>query len=176
LTGFSRVVRSYRVIQETNTRATENPYATPASEGSLPARNLFQDIPTKELKKLRNDSHTIRAVAALLVLGLLFILLAVGLMFARSGGALGVFELLFILFFAALNSVVLVGLIRRENWGRILGFVSGTLMLIGIPIGTLIGVLFMVSLARGKRLFGPDRLVHKQLEAEWKYRKRNKVE
>jgi hypothetical protein len=162
-------------MQETNTPTTDNPYATPVSEGSLPARNLFQDLHTTELKKLRNDSHTIRAVAALLVLGLLFMLLIVGLMFTGSGGAPGVFELLFILFFAALNSVVLVGLIRRTNLGRILGFVSGAFMLIGFPIGTLIGVLFMVSLARGKRLFGPDRLVHKQLEAEWKYRKRNRV-
>lgn len=166
-------------MQEASNPSPENPYATPSSAASLPTRNLFQDIPTKELKKLRNDSHTIRAVAALLILGLLIMLLAGGfLLFGNigNGGPAGVFELIPLLIVGVLNSVVLVGLIKRANWGRILGFISGALMLFGFPLGTLIGVLFMVSLGRGKRLFGPDRLVHKQLEAEWKYRKRNRVE
>lgn len=166
------------MMTETDNPPAENPYAAPSAEAALPARNLFQDIPTKELKTLRNDSHTIRAVVALMALGLLIMFAAGGLILSQGGehGLPGAFELIPLMGISALNLAALVGLVIRGNWGRILGFVSGVLMLIGFPIGTLIGVLFLISLGRSKRLFGPDRLIHKQLEAEWKYRKKNRVE
>lgn len=153
---------------------TENPYATPASEAALPERILFQDIPTKDLKKLRNDSHTIRTVAFLIFLG--FAILCIVLIGVLVGGVNELaLEHGIMLALAVWYPFVLTGLVKRTNWGRILGIISGVLMLAGIPVGTLIGILFLVSLSRSKRLFGPERLFHKDLETEWKYRKRNAV-
>lgn len=152
----------------------DNPYAAPVNSGMVAERRAFPDIPTPDLKKLRNDSHTIRAVVALIILGL--VLLGIVMLTAVFvGNGMGAAELIVVTVIGGLQSVVMIGLIQRATWGRIAGFISGSFMLFGFPIGTLIGILFLVSLIRGARLFGPDRLAHKELEAEWKYRKKNKV-
>lgn len=137
-------------------------------------RRAFLDIATPDLKRLRNDSHTIRAVVALIILGLALIGLVV-MTAVFTGNGMGAPELMVVSVICGLQAAVMIGLIQRATWGRIAGFISAALMLIGFPIGTLIGILFLISLGRGARLFGPDRLNHKELEAEWKYRKKNKV-
>lgn len=153
---------------------SDNPYAAPLESGVVtPPRNDFPDIDTKALKRLRNDSHSIRTMAALFILGItIFGFLMLGMVFS---GNLGLMELILPVGVVAFQAAVMVGLILRASWGRILGFISGALMLFGFPIGTLIGVLFLIALARADRLFGPNRLTHKALEAEWKYRRKFKV-
>jgi hypothetical protein len=154
--------------------ASDNPYAAPVESGVVtPPRNDFPEIDTKALKKLRNDSHSIRTVAALLILGIG--ILGIVLVFASFSGNLGIADLILPLGITAFQGIVVAGLIVRATWGRVLGFISGALMLIGFPIGTLIGVLFLIALARADRLFGSNRFTHKALEAEWKYRKKFKV-
>ncbi|MCU0747983.1 MAG: hypothetical protein MUF13_00350 [Akkermansiaceae bacterium] len=154
---------------------SENPYATPTDPGFILAeRQSFKDMPTRELKKLRNDSHSIRAIAVLMMLGTgLVLLVIVGLMTTEY---LGVMEIGILLGMVAFQGVVSIAMFKRPNWGRVIGFISAVFMLLGFPVGTLIGILFLISLVRGERLFGPDRILHKDLEAEWKYRRKNKVE
>jgi hypothetical protein len=150
-----------------------NPYATPQSDVSItPERNDFKDIPTEKLKKLRNDSHSIRIVCALIILGLVVTIVS---LFVSKGQQMGIPRLVFVLGSEGFYLVTLIGLIKRTNWGRIMGFIVGGLALLALPIGTLIGVLILVALGRSKELFGPDHLDHKSLEAEWKYRKKNKI-
>lgn len=154
--------------------SAENPYAAPTHSGMVVERRAFTDIPTPDLKRLRNDSHSIRAVVGLFILGLVLMLL---ITFAAifSGSGIGSPELMIMALIGAMQSLAMVGLILRTNWGRAVGFLSATLMLIGFPIGTLIGIFFLTALIRGAKLFGPNRLVHKELETEWRYRKKNKV-
>ena len=158
---------------------SENPYTTPTSaDWVIPERLNFKEMPTKELKRLRNDSHSIRTVAALIILGVGIFILIMMTILANSGesSTMGAAEFSVIFVIIGFQSFVALGLLKRPAWGRVVGFVAGALMLIGFPIGTLIGILFLIALGRGGRLFGPQRLVHKELEAEWKYRRKNKVE
>lgn len=154
---------------------SENPYIAPTDTGILiPERQNFKDMATIDLKKLRNDSHSIRAVAVLMLLGVGIISLAItGMMMT---GQMGVLEMGLIFGLLSIQGVVCYAMLKRPNWGRVVGFISAVFMLLGFPVGTLIGIFFLISLVRGERLFGPDRLLHKDLEAEWKYRRKNKVQ
>jgi hypothetical protein len=158
-----------------------NPYAAPAFDPINPeilGRRAFANLDTKVLKQLRNDSHSIRTMAVLILLGVLFVLAWVAVAIAGSDvGSLGLgsSKLLIQGIILLFNLTTLVGLWKRTGWGRVLGFITAGIMLVGFPIGTLIGTLCLISLARGGRLFGPERLLHKELETEWKYRKKNKI-
>lgn len=156
---------------------TGNPYLPPQTDPVMIAgRNLFQDIATPDLKKLRNDSHSIRTFAVLLLLGVaVFGIAMIGLLMGGENRAMGMLELAIIGVLGGLNLIAAIGLMTRRVWGRYLGFVSALFALLGFPIGTLIGILLLIALGRGARLFGPDRLEHKALNTEWKYRKANKI-
>lgn len=160
---------------------SENPYATPTDPGFILAeRRNFKDMPTRDLNKLRNDSHSIRAIAALMLLSVLGFsiifgsVIMVGISLGTSG--VGMAELAAIGIFVIIPGFTGYALLKRPKWGRVVGFISGVFMLLGFPIGTLIGIFFLISLIRGERLFGPDRIPHKDLETEWKYRRKNKVQ
>ena len=160
--------------------SAENPYAAPVADPVNPEalqRRAFPEMDTKRLKQLRNDSHSIRTLAVLLVIGIVAVLAI--LIFALSGdrSTLGVAfpELTIQAVILGVNLATVIGLFKRAIWGRVMGFITCGIMLIGFPIGTLIGVLCLIALARGGVLFGPDRLNHKELEAEWKYRKKAKI-
>lgn len=58
----------------------------------------------------------------------------------------------------------MVGLMGRSTWGRIAGIVMCLLMLIHVPFGTLIGIPGLFVFFRSGKLFGPDRLTHRELE------------
>src|ERR1035437_7369701 len=157
-----------------------NPYAAPQSDVSITLeRNDFKDIPTGKLKKLRNDSHSIRAVYALLFIGVVVSIIGVVVtffsLFVSKGPEMAIPGLPIVLGCGVFYLVTLIGLMKRTAWGRVLGCILGGLALLAFPIGTLIGVLILVALGRSKELFGPDHLDHKSLEAEWKYRKKNKI-
>ena len=157
---------------------TANPYLTPLTDPVVAAaRNDFHEIATPVLKKLRNDSSSIRTFAVLLLLGVVLMLAAllVPVFSDNAGGSVGMAELAIIGGFSAFNLATAIGLLKRSTWGRVLGFVSAAFALVGFPIGTLIGILVLVALGRGGRLFGPARLDHKALQREWKYRKANKI-
>ena len=73
-----------------------------------------------------------------------------------------------------LFSVGVYALSKRTEWGRIYGAVICALLLLGFPLGTLIGALGLVGLTKGRSLFGPDRPTHKELKARMKEMKRER--
>lgn len=64
--------------------------------------------------------------------------------------------------------------LSRKNWGRIPGIVVFAIFLIGIPIGTIMGI-YGIKAFEEKSLFGPNRYTHARLKAEYQFRKKNKV-
>lgn len=62
----------------------------------------------------------------------------------------------------------------RKSWGRIPGIIIFSIFLLGIPIGTIMGI-YGINAFSEKSLFGPDRLTHSRLKAEYKFRKKNKI-
>ena len=96
-----------------------NPYAAPVSDvTTTQLRTNFTDLPFKQLKKLRNDSHSIRAFIALLFLGTVISLISSFVKLPELNPvALAGFAV------AALLVVTAVGLIIRSSWGRILGMI-----------------------------------------------------
>ncbi len=59
--------------------------------------------------------------------------------------------------------VVAIGLIRRTEWGRIVGSLFTAILLVGFPIGTLIGIVGLRATLKAPELFGNARLTHKGL-------------
>lgn len=157
--------------------STANPYLPPQTNPvAVAERNQFKDIATPDLKKLRNDSSTIRTFAVLVLIGATLMLVgSIAVLVGSDMATTGMTELAIMGILLPWYALTGVGLIRRQVWGRYLGFMTAAFSLLGFPIGTLIGVLVLISLSRSARLFGPDRLNHKALNTEWKYRKTNKV-
>lgn len=150
-----------------------NPYAAPLTDSAVvPRRNDFTDIPFKQLKKLRNDSNSIRALMVLLFLPGTFGVLGASVELANSKGdpkvAVGLAVFIFM-------GVAAIGLMKRSQWGRVVAIITSILMLVLFPIGTIVGALALGALG-SKQLFGPARLDHRLLEAEFKYRKKHKVD
>lgn len=151
---------------------TENPYATPAADldVALP-RELFPELSTKAIRKLKNHSTNIK------VMGYLWVAtFAVGVAMGISAtphdlrGALVTFAL------AVAFGVLAVGCFTRPAWMRIPGLLGCVLGLLSFPLGTLIGLIAGWSFLKGKPLFGPERLKPADLARELRYRKQNKVE
>jgi hypothetical protein len=103
--------------------------------------------------------------ALLLIIGLIgFVLLSgIGLITQdpTALGVLGLIGTIAIMFFGviALPSVIAgIGLLKHQEWGRILALVVGFLSLLDIPIGTALGVYTIVILMddEARRLFLPD--------------------
>jgi hypothetical protein len=146
------------------------------SEGHDPA---LKSMSTKDLKKLFNHSHTIRALIFLWCLGLTLLTLFIPFMlFDSSKGSNntdGSLMLLVLvpLFFLQVGAVY--GCWNRLPWGRTVGIIICVLSLPSVPIGTAIGILGIIAFAKAKRLFGPDRLTHTQLKAEVAYRKAHNI-
>jgi hypothetical protein len=157
---------------------TGNPYLPPQTDPVAPAgRNHFKDIATADLKKLRNDSHSIRTFSVLLILGaaLMIVGVVVSLLRNEGGATMGMAELVIVGAAGGLNLLTAIGLMKRRIWARYLAMIMAVLALLGFPIGTLIGILLLVALGRSARLFGSDRLDHKMIDTEWRYRKANKI-
>ena len=150
----------------------ENPYATPQSDVTVCLmRNDFPDIPFKQLKKLRNNSHSIRSLMVLLILvGSLGTIGCLATLASEiQDSALGGLAITILVFMSG------IGLLRRSHWGRILAFICSLFMLLLFPIGTIIGALSLGALG-SRQLFGPNRIDHRALEAEFRYRKKNRID
>ena len=111
------------------------------------------------------------AIAVLLTLGLLIIVAAIFM----DAGSLG-FPAPVAIGIALFDLMVVIGLFIRSSWGMILGMVAGGFALISIPIGTIIGVMGLFAFIKAPTLFGPDRVLHNDLKAEFKHRKKLKKE
>lgn len=64
-----------------------------------------------------------------------------------------------------------VGLHKRTVWGRYFNILLCIFMLIAFPVGTLIGLVGLHALIRGKSLFGESRISSELIRAEYYMRK-----
>jgi len=148
--------------------AADNPYAPPlAPNGASADAGRWSHQTFAQVRKLRYLSHAIRA------LGALFLFLA-GI-FAAAGIGLVLYPTpkyawaWFLLFFAVLTALGCHGAWARPAWGRLIGIVICLLFLATGWIGCVIGILGLVVLvAAGGNLFGPHRLRHHEVEAEFR--------
>ena len=156
---------------------TENAFAPPrANLETREGPDGLWDITFKEVRKLYLASVNIRALGVIYALGCVGLIVTGTAMFANPGASGSVLQ--------AYNAILLVlgllwlaGIITsytRPRWGRWLGFVLCALMLLSIPYGTIIGILGLIAYAQGGKLFGPDRLLHKDVAAVYKLRKKDK--
>jgi hypothetical protein len=123
----------------------------------------------EQTRYLYGWSRNIIAITGLLMVGTAVLVI---LMFVAKKETLarlyGRPEMPFLLLLVALQTTAVVGLIRRTNWGRIMGIVVCCAALINIPLGTVIGIVGLYSFVKGKQLFGPHRLQHADLRREYK--------
>ena len=151
---------------------SSDPYAPPKADSPHPIeRQLFPELTTKELKKLRDNSHTIRtlgivAVIAVIMLGIICLFLIETI---TSALALSLFVSI------PLAIMMCYCSIKRPNWGPIPLAIGCIIFLLGFPLGTLIGLLGLFAVFGGLELFGPGRPEHRELEREWRHRKENGV-
>jgi hypothetical protein len=152
-----------------------NPYEAPAAETNpTDEAEFFQELSYKELKKLRNHSSTITTLGVLWTLGaLLQLFAAIALLAAGAADEDATAPIVLVL--GLFSTVSAIGAFTRAAWGRGIGILMCVLSLLGFPIGTLIGILGLIAFGNGARLFGPDRYIGKELNKEYKHRKRNKI-
>jgi hypothetical protein len=140
---------------------------------------VLWEMPFKEVRKLYLASLNIRA------LGILYFIAALGgialtvtsglALFAGGGGSRpAVVPSLLMLSFTGVTVAAWITSYTRPRWGRVVGVIICAISLINIPIGTVIGILGLASYAQGGKLFGPGRLLHKDLSAVYRQRKDEK--
>lgn len=162
--------------------AEPNVYAPPATAD--PALAEPGDGPLgltwAEVRRLRNASHSIRALGAVWCIAVAILALVGTPHFGseREGVLLAVIGLT--------AAVLLAGCYCawfRPAGGRVIGLIACALtmlqipleILLGIrgpipriPLGTLIGILGLIAFARSRRLFGPQRITHRQISAAYR--------
>jgi hypothetical protein len=160
---------------------SENIFAPPgASLEVKEGPEALWEMTFKEVRKLYLASVNVHALGFLYGLGAVGVIAAGGIFLVTplkdAGGAEGIGAA-----FAAL--LVLLGLIyvaaaissyTRPRWGRWLGIVLCALGLLSFPFGTIIGIMGLIAYAQGGKLFGPERLQHKDVAAVYKQRKKDK--
>jgi hypothetical protein len=154
-----------------------NPYAPPVAPITGVGgggRELFAGLDTKTLKKLRDHSHTIRALGMLWALGTL-IYAGLALMMLAGSDAGGAAAAGLLLGLGALVGCASYACFARPGWGRVLGIILNAIALLGFPIGTLIGILGLIAFVGGEKLFGDGKYLHADLQREFKHRKQNKI-
>ncbi len=75
----------------------------------------------------------------------------------------------------SLSILAFIGFVTRLRWGRIVGILACGIWLTKFPIWTLFGIWGLLVLIPGANLFGPNRILAKDLKAEVKWRKQNKI-
>ena len=113
------------------------------------------------MARLRNHSHSIRAI------GLLGLLTALVVGFFAVNWRLSVLSASI----GALGATAAYASWWRPAWGAIAGILFCVLLLAGFPLGTFIGILGIVAFASGGSLFGAGRFCHPEVEQEWRRRR-----
>jgi hypothetical protein len=79
----------------------------------------------------------------------------------RDVGGMIATPLFFVLWCAAAY-----GALTRKQFGRILNIILSCILLLGIPIGTVIGIVGLWSFLKTEALFGSSKISHAELAAE----------
>ena len=59
-------------------------------------------------------------------------------------------------FFSLLYTVIPIGVLRKKKWAYYAGLSLSSLLLLGFPLGTILGVITIKAFADGKSAFGVD--------------------
>jgi hypothetical protein len=146
----------------------ENPYSAPSTNEPVALSSAsveFEEWEDKRVKKLYYRSSNIQCITALIFLGAILH----GIYFFETE------ELVERLLFGGLVLLDLLSgvlLVRRTKSGRILGIIVCFLSLLAFPLGTLIGIVGLFAFFGAPQLFGPERIQHDILRAEFKQRRR----
>lgn len=154
-----------------------DPYAAPESQILVDAslgNERFRELDSKRFKKLYYRSQNVTSITGLLIISLL--VMAAMVVFEedieysleRNLVPRGLYLALI-----ALCLPTVVGLVPRSAWGRIMGIFVCFIALFDIPIGTAIGAAGLFAFFKAPELFGPNRVTHAELKAEFKLRKKN---
>jgi hypothetical protein len=158
---------------------TDNVFAPPRSNVVVNTgpRELW-DLSWKDLRNLHYASVNIRAIGVLNIVGAVIVIAALAIpAFSRadaSGAASLVPLFIFMGLASALSIVFAWTAFTRPRWGRWFGIVMLVLGLLNFPIGTLISIVGLIAYVRGRRLFGDDKILHKDLADVFKQRKLEK--
>lgn len=168
----------YSKFNKINEIETDNPYAPPKSEKLIKqySNEIFKLYNHKQLRKLYYRSSNINAIVVLTIIVISFSsLVVVSLPKERLDYTNG--ELFVFFSILAFCLVTCFGLYKRTSWGRVLGIILCVLIFFYIPLnpfigllGMLIGVMGLFAFFKAPELFGKDRITHKLLRAEYKYR------
>ena len=112
--------------------------------------------------------HIVLSALGLLVTALVFLVfVGIGLVLAATEGseAMGIFAVIatiisaFLLLVSAPGLVGGIGLLKRQNWARILVLILRVLQLFNVPFGTAVGIYSLWALTRQEimALFGETR-------------------
>ena len=156
----------------------QNPFAAPTvnpTEALGGTEGPLGELDHTTVKKLRNASHSIRTLGALWALGCVAYIV-LGVMTIANVGGRGDSEMgtalgLGLLAVSVLLGFAVWGAFSRPTWGRIVGIVLCCFGLLGFPIGTLISALCLYYYIPSGRLFGPGKITHAAISAEYKRRK-----
>jgi hypothetical protein len=158
---------------------SENVFAPPrANLETREGPEALWDMTFKQVRKLYLASVNVRALGVIYALGALGLISASTFMFAdvdpnvRAAIPAGLTA-----FYVGIGIVFVAGTVTsymRPRWGRWLGIVLCVLMLFNIPLGTAIGIIGLIAYAQGGKLFGRDRLLHTDVAAVYKQRKKDK--
>lgn len=156
----------------TDPGTTDNAYAPPATDvrQSVPEGPGGRKLGPDEARRLYNHSRSIAALVFLWCLGLVLIVaifIPNVLESTRQAGGNTEARTIFMAVFGIMGLLMLAGIVgcwMRTDWGRIVGFILCSLMLLNFWIGTLIGIFGLIALANGRKLFGPKRYTHRLLK------------
>jgi thiol:disulfide interchange protein len=148
-----------------------NPYSAPQSDISAPLvlDSQFGDLDAKSFNKLYYRSCNVTAFAVLLLVAIVF--LATAIFGPRYSNAIPKYALIGACVFYLITSI---GLFKRTSWGRIMGIIVSIISLISITLGTIIGIVGLFAFVKAPNLFGENKILHKDLKAEFKLRKKLK--
>lgn len=142
-----------------------NPYASPQTDPSVApdiGDGPFGDLDFEQVVRLRNHSHSIRALG---LVGFIALGAVIFLDVKGEGSIIG----------NLIGAGGVVGVVAswwRPVWGQVGGILFCCVLLIGFPVGTALGAFGILAFAQSGRAFGPGRYRHKEIEMEWRARKR----
>ncbi|HSS28233.1 MAG TPA: hypothetical protein VLL50_09775 [Usitatibacter sp.] len=155
---------------------TDNVFAPPRSNVVVnTGPQELWDLSWKDFRNLYYASVNIRAIGILNIIGSVIVIAALAIpAFSRTDttGAGSLVPLFMFMGLASALSIVFAWTaFTRPRWGRWFGIVMLVLGLINFPIGTLISIVGLIAYVRGRRLFGDDKISHKDLAEVFKQRK-----
>lgn len=149
---------------------TDNVFAPPRSNVAVhTGPDELWDLSWKDLRNLYYASVNIRALGVLNVIGVAILALAFMVPAREAASAAPLY--VFLAGAGALSLLMAWTAFSRPGWGRPFGIVMLVLGLLNFPLGTLISIVGLIAYVRGRRLFGVDKILHKDLADVFKQRK-----